>query len=222
MAFFNRLFGKDTSGKTEAANAVGVEKAMPQSTNNPASAPPDAWLLLKAPAMAEVTQALQMCEQTPCTWEGARAAVAGPAPRLFVAEPIQGVFFVTGKALPDLAYRVKACTWLAQLSSQLPEVYSFAAQDKVQVYAFAQAKAGEIVRAYAVAQGTVRTNKGAPCAGETSLGFQLPQDDDQLFEPDGLTMPSTKVICALSAALGLDTGKITTATKGILGTVEKI
>lgn len=230
MAFFNKLFGKNAeeapapkqsaASRTAPAAASGGKKDGGEQLKNPL--PCGAWLALKGASKDAIVQALGMTEVTPCTWEdGLRGVTGGKDCRLFVTKPVDGCNLVIGSALPDLAYRTKAASWVTDLGAYIPSVYAFACQKNVQVYAFAQVEEQALYRIYAVAQGSVRSDRGERSDAEEALGYTFPANDDQLFEPEGLTLPSEETIRALAAFWSVDPASVC-GTGGMIGKVAKI
>lgn len=226
MAFFNKLFGKNTgAGQTDASSpqAKAPAKKAPAALGKDLSKPLPfgSWLAFKGAAKEDIVAALGMTEVKPCAWEEGLRASGGPERLLFVTSPVKGCNLVIGSALPDLAYRSKAASWLADLGAYIPSVYAFAAQENVQVYAFAQVEEQALYRIYAVSQGSVRVNKGQCSDAEEALGYKMPSNDDELFEPGNLTVPSVETIRALAAYWSVDPAQAC-GTGGLIGEVQKI
>lgn len=226
MAFFNKLFGKNTGSGQPDAPAAQTAKAPAKRGAAPAAAdskqlPCGSWLAFKGATKESIVSALGMTEVRPCAWEEGLRTSGAPEGLLFVTSPVKGCNLVIGSALPDLAYRSKATGWLADLGAYIPSVYAFTAQPNVQVYAFAQVEEQALYRIYAVAQGSVRINKGERSDAEEALGYKMPSNDDELFEPEGLTVPSVETIRALAAYWSIDPSQAS-GTGGLIGKVKKI
>lgn len=225
MAFFNRLFGKGAASSQEKPEAPGPAlqakaNAAPKDARLDQPLPADTWLAFKGAHRDPILMALGMKDLKPCAWEEGIRGSMGPD-ALFVTLPVNGCNLVFGNALPDLAYRSKTAPWLTTLGAVIPEVYAFSAQQNVQVFAFAKVAEGQMARFYAAAQGSVRVNRGGRSDGEEALDFTLPSNDDELFEPAGLTVPSVEVIRALSNYWCVDPAQAV-GVKGLLGKVDRI
>lgn len=231
MAFFEKLFNKSQKPGNEAGvNAAPAQPAAPQAVAKQEEKKPapsaaalefGAWLAIKGSTKEEIARTLGLKQPASCEWaEGVRQSQSSST-HLFVTEEVEGFHLVIGSALPDLAYRTKAMTWITDLSGFFPAVYAFVAQKNVQVYGFAQAEDAALYRIYAVAQGAVRINKGDVSDGEEALNMRLPENDDELFDGVGVTVPSEECIRALAAYWSVDPGTAH-GTKGICGQVEKI
>lgn len=231
MAFFNRLFGKSAGPAQDQQPAAAKQGAIGRSADTNRKQAPgdllskplpyDTWLALKGAGRDEILQALAMTEVKPCSWEEGLHAASGPECWLFITKPVEGYNLVFGSALPDLAYRTRAASWITDLGANVPQVYAFTVQKSVQVFAFAHVEEQKLCRIYAVAQGSVRVNKGERSDVEEALGYQFPSNDDELFEPSGLTAPGEDTIRAVADYWSIDPGKAV-GTAGLLGRIQKI
>jgi hypothetical protein len=169
---------------------------------------PGCWLVVKSRNLRAVQSALGVRDPRPCSWLEGFANVD----RLFIAPPVNGWILVTGTGLPEPAKDVDACfRFLLDLSQKLGRVQFFSVDQESHSHAWAKARNGRILRAYAWAEGTL-WRQGAKTWSETELGLKC----FGYFEAPATTPAGARGIAAanaskvplLAAQWGLDLAKL--------------
>lgn len=137
---------------------------------------PARWMAVRASTVREVRNALELSNATPCRIEDGLAGNHQQA--LFLAPPTNGWVLITGPGVPDPADDVDEVFHLLRaLSVKLGAAQFFSFNRAVGHHAWAWARGGGIVRAFAWAGQTV-WNEGEPTPPEASLRMRCPGYQD--------------------------------------------
>lgn len=164
-----------------------------------------AWMVFKDTTLQQVEEAFQLvnCEDTTIMQGAALTDICSgkkSEPYLMILGEEDGMFYVIGQRILDLAYHLdvlkKVCTGFSEVSLYM----SYQEWDR---YGFAKMEDGEIVRAYFVDDDRV-LSLGDPRPLERELGYQLPPDLDtykknQTERTGAFTNPSDEVILKYAA-----------------------
>lgn len=133
---------------------------------------PARWMAVRAASVKEVRNALELSNPTPCRIED---GLAGNHQRaLFLAPPIHGWVLITGPGVPDPAEDVDEVFHLLRaLSIKLGAAQFFSFNRTLGHHAWAWARGGGIVRAFAWAGHTV-WNEGEPTPAEITCRMRCP------------------------------------------------
>ncbi len=155
----HRQLGPSTS---RAPQRVAAPRAW-----NPRLVTPCRWLSIQSSEPIRVQEALQLHKTTPCSW--LEALTFSQDQQLFITPPVNGWILVLGSGLPSPSYDVDKCyVLLLELSRKLGEIQFFSANRISNHHAWAQARDGRIVRAYAW-NGQTIWNEGAMTRAEADL-----------------------------------------------------
>ncbi len=169
---------------------------------------PGCWLVVKGRNLRAVQSALGVRDSRPCSWlEG-----FANADRLFIAPPVNGWILVTGTGLPDPAKDVDACfRLLLDLSQKIGKVQFFSVDQESHYHAWAKARNGRVLRAYAWAEGTIWC-QGTKTWSETELGlkcfdyFEAPSTTPAGLR--GIAAANASKVPLLAAQWGLDLARL--------------
>ncbi len=169
---------------------------------------PGCWLVVKSRNPRAVQSALGVRDPRPCSWLEGFANVD----RLFIAPPVDGWILVTGTGLPEPAKDVDACfRFLLDLSRKLGKVQFFSLRQDSHYHAWAKARNGRILRAYAWADGTLWC-QGPKTWSENDLGLQcfdyceVPSTTSPGFL--GAVAANARKVPLLAADWGLDLARL--------------
>lgn len=137
---------------------------------------PARWMAVRATTVREVRNALELSNATPCRIEDGLAGNHQQA--LFLAPPINGWVLITGPGVPDPADDVDEVYHLLRaLSIKLGAAQFFSFNRALGHHAWAWARGGGIVRAFAWAEHTV-WNEGEPTPAEGTFRMKCPGYED--------------------------------------------
>lgn len=133
---------------------------------------PARWMAVRATTVREVRNALELSNATPCRIEDGLAGNHQQA--LFLAPPINGWVLITGPGVPDPADDVDEVYHLLRaLSIKLGAAQFFSFNRALGHHAWAWARGGGIVRAFAWA-GQTLWNEGEITPGEAAFRMRCP------------------------------------------------
>ena len=133
---------------------------------------PARWMAVRASTVREVRNALELSNATPCTIEDGLAGNHGQA--LFLAPPVNGWVLITGPGVPDPAADIdEVYHLLRSLSIKLGAAQFFSFNRALGHHAWAWARGGGIVRAFAWTGQTVWI-EGEPTPAEKALQLRTP------------------------------------------------
>jgi hypothetical protein len=166
---------------------------------------PDRWVAVRAPLVRSVRQALGLENVRACPLD---AAFHSPQQRdLFLTPPVNGWIMIFGPAVPDPATDVDAVYhFLRGLSLRLGAAQYFHVHPPTGAHAWAWARGGRVVRAFAWA-GQVVWNEGPATREERQLGMACPPmdpGDDPAAELAAEVAANPDKVPRLAAAWGLD------------------
>ncbi len=137
---------------------------------------PARWMAVRASTVREVRNALELSNATPCRIEDGLAGNHQQA--LFLAPPINGWVLITGPGVPDPAEDVDEVFHLLRaLSIKLGAAQFFSFNRALGHHAWAWARGGGIVRAFAWAGHTV-WNEGELTPAEVQFRLRCPGYQD--------------------------------------------
>lgn len=137
---------------------------------------PARWMAVRAGTVREVRNALELSNATPCRIEDGLAGNHQQA--LFLAPPIHGWVLITGPGVPDPAEDIDEVFHLLRaLSIKLGAAQFFSFNRTLGHHAWAWARGGGIVRAFAWAGHTV-WNEGEVTPAETHFRMRCPAYED--------------------------------------------
>lgn len=213
MALFDKLFRLNQRDESPAKPVAPKPATAPEEKLLPF----ETWLAVWGADNDEIVRALGMKNVAYCDWKTGLGHACAAANGVFITDETgDGVHYVIGQRLPSLAYRTSAIQWLAALGKEFPGVCYCSACPKVEVYHFALMENGELLRAYASAQGEIKLNKGAPTPGEQKLGFVFPAHEDE----EGATELTTARLVALANEWGADPW-MAVERGGVFGMIER-
>ncbi|MBL9129315.1 MAG: hypothetical protein JNL97_16815 [Verrucomicrobiales bacterium] len=139
---------------------------------------PARWMAVRASSVKEVRNALGLSDPTPCRIED---GLAGNHQRaLFLAPPIHGWVLVTGPGVPDPADDVDEVFHLLRaLSIKLGAAQYFSFNRTLGHHAWAWARGGGVVRAFAWADQTL-WNEGDLTPAETASRMRCPGYEESI------------------------------------------
>jgi hypothetical protein len=139
---------------------------------------PARWMAVRASTVREVRNALELSNATPCRIEDGLAGNHHKA--LFLAPPTHGWVLITGPGVPDPAEDIDEVFHLLRaLSIKLGAAQFFGFNRSLGHHAWAWARGGGIVRAFAWAGHTL-WNEGDPTPAESALRLRCPDYLDSL------------------------------------------
>ena len=142
-------------------------------------APPSRWVAVRSTNLYLVQKELGIHDPVPCTWEEGLGSVKDQ--KLFLSPPLNGWILVMGASLPDPSADIDQCfRFIQALSRIFGRVQFFQAERVVNHHAWAIADRGQILRAYAWADGT-HWNQGVMTKDEIELKLRC---FDYLEQPD--------------------------------------
>jgi hypothetical protein len=187
---------------------------------------PPMWLAIRSLNPAEVQEALELEDPTPCSWvecmEGEHT--------LFISPPVNGWVFVVGAGLPAPAEDVDASfRFLTAISRKLGLVQFFQADPVLHHHAWVRVEAGRVVRAYAWG-GSTLWNQGLKTSTEIELGVKcLAYDaefDSSIFGGQDWPALNVEKVPQIAARWSLDPatvgGRILTQVHGIAGRPSRL
>ena len=134
---------------------------------------PARWMAVRAGSVREVRNALELSNPTPCRIEDGLAGNHQQA--IFLAPPINGWVLITGPGVPDPTEDVdEVFHLLRSLSIKLGAAQFFSFNRTLGHHAWAWARGGGIVRAFAWADHTL-WNEGEITPAETSFRMRCPR-----------------------------------------------
>lgn len=160
------------------------------------------WLAIRTDDPAKVVEALQLTDARPSSWES--GIEAGYIGRVFVSPPVDGWILAVSSSLPSEPDTV--APFIEVLSRHFDEVQYFGTHRVVEYHAWALARAGRIVRAYAYVgeRGETLWDVGARTAGEIELGVKFFNErspeakDEKYFERTDLTYPGEEYVMQIA------------------------
>lgn len=138
-----------------------------------------AWFALRTKDTDRVVAALALDGATQCNWSTGIGTIYDAdlgASRVFVSPPVGGWTFVAGLALPHPsgdAFVDKLTPELLRLSQAFAEAQYFISYPALDMFAWVRATNGKLVRAFAIGEAGVVTNKGRTSREEKALGLRL-------------------------------------------------
>lgn len=129
---------------------------------------PNAWYAVRCDQLIEVQSALDLHNPVPCSWDEGLAGLESH--KIFISAPVRGWVLILGKELPNALEDPDECFhFLRNMSRRVGRLQFFSVNRAVGHHAWAEAREGKIVRAYAWAGETV-WNQGRKTNAETRLG----------------------------------------------------
>ena len=139
---------------------------------------PARWMAVRASTVREVRLAIELSNPTPCRIEDGLAGNHQQA--LFLAPPTHGWVLITGPGVPDPSEDVDEVFHLLRaLSIKLGAAQFFSFNRTLGHHAWAWARGGGIVRAFAWADHTL-WNEGEPTPAETAFHMHCPAYGDPM------------------------------------------
>lgn len=174
-----------------------------------------AWLALRAPDAAVVAEALGLEPAEVIGWQSGVAMIYDPVlgrDHIFVSPAVNGIVLVAGLSLPHPlgpGYVDKLSRLLEALSRKFGEAQYFMTYPPIDFFAWARARQGRIVRAYAIGEDGVIVNRGRPLSEEKSLGlsrYELRGVRGRSGDAGGemLLHPTESHVAELAGLMGLD------------------
>ncbi|MEN6627568.1 MAG: hypothetical protein ABFD69_15195 [Candidatus Sumerlaeia bacterium] len=161
-----------------------------------------AWLAIRTGEPEKVVEALGLTEVRPCSWaEGIKVAYIG---RVFVSPPVNGWVFAVSFAFPSEPETI--APFLEEVGGHFDEVQYFGTHRVVEYHAWALARAGKIVRAYAYLgeRGETLWDVGPKTPGELELGVNFFDErspeakDEKYFERTDLAYPDEEYVMQIA------------------------
>ena len=137
------------------------------------------WLALRTSDTADVVQTLRLGEPVACNWSSGIGTAYDDelgAHRVFVSPPVDGWTFVVGLSLPHPVsprFVDKATPQLLRLSARYGDAQYYMSYPMIDLFAWSRATNGKLVRAFAIAENGIITNKGRTSQEERALGLKL-------------------------------------------------
>jgi hypothetical protein len=155
----------------------------------PAGLEAGTWMAVRTAETRAVARALGLEHVTTANWQFGIASLAGSPvvgaspvsdaateAVVFVTPPVNGWTFVIGRRVPGVVGRrfVDICTPLLQrLSSEFGAAHFYSAEESVEVYGWARAYEGRVMRAFALGDEGLVWNKGRVTPEERRLSLKL-------------------------------------------------
>ncbi len=171
------------------------------------------WLVLKSEETQAVVTELRLRRVAPANWT---MGIDGAYSNKIFVSPVLGQWVLAiGRKLPDAGdthHPDKMTPMLIELSKIFQEVQYFGTHRMVEYHAWAKARQGEIVRAYAYLgeTGTTLWNKGDKTTEEVELGLSFVDEtsheaqDESYWEQEDLRFPDEEDVLAIARRWSVD------------------
>jgi hypothetical protein len=173
-----------------------------------------AWLAIRSGSVLEVALALRLSRTEAANWAGGlQRARAG---EMFVSPVVSGWVLAISTRLPEASQppgRQRLTRWLTQLSQRFGETQYFGSNRAVEYQAWARARQGQLVRAYAYQgkPGAALWNVGSKTSEELALGLNFFDETSPEASAEGywqradLSYPDEKSVLAIARRWSVDT-----------------
>jgi hypothetical protein len=173
-----------------------------------------AWLAIRSASVLEVALALRLTRAEAANWAvGLERAYAGD---MFVSPVVSGWVLAISTHLPQasqLPGRQRLARWLTQLSQRFGDAQYFGSSRGVKYQAWARARQGQLVRAYAYRgeAGDTLWNVGPKTHEESALGLNFFDEASPEASAEGywqrtdLSYPGEESVLAVARKWSVDT-----------------
>jgi hypothetical protein len=173
-----------------------------------------AWLAIRSGSVLEVALALRLSRTEAANWAGGlERAQAG---EMFVSPVVSGWVLAISSRLPEASQppsRQGLTRWLTQLSQRFGEAEYFGSNRVVECQAWARARQGQLMRAYAYLSksGATLWNVGPKTPEELALGLNFFDETSPEASAEGywqrsdLRYPNEKDVLAIARRWSVDT-----------------
>lgn len=172
--------------------------------------PPSRWVALRSTNLAALQKELGIHDPVPCTWEEGLGSVKDH--NLFLSPPLSGWILVMGSILPDPSLDPDKCfRFIQTLSRAFGRVQFFQAERVVHHHAWVLADRGQILRAYAWADGTHWT-QGVMTKDEVELKMRcydyLEKPEPTVYGQPSSAATNTERVVSLASRWSVDPSSV--------------